>query len=409
MRRLLIPGAALFGGLQLALLNPVIALLLAGIYDASPGEIGLILALMNTTGFASSVLIPAWADRRGEYLLPLFVCGALTLVTAILLALTTSLTVAGIVLVLIAGPAGTWSAMLFAHQRATGGSNEEVIRTRAVFSFAWVAGPPLAAGAIDGFGDRSVLQLIAIVAVANLVLTAGMQREQRRAAASDAGSGRGPEDPPLRRDSPADGPDTPALSVSVPVLVMVLIAMTALQAANAGGVSVLSLLVTQRLGFDATWAGLALGVCAILEIPALLLVGRLTRRFSSLTLLLAGTVLSALYYALVPFSPGVWALLALQLPNALGIAALSGVGLTWFQEVIDRPGMASGTFLNTRRVGAILSGPVIATGGAAGLGYATPFLIFAGLSVLALVGMLLARALEPRAAGDVPPPDAEAA
>lgn len=170
VRRFLLPSAALVGGLQLALLNPVIALLLTALYGASAAETGLILAIMNASGFVAAIVIPAWADRRREYLMPMFLCGALTLATAVLLAVTTSLAVAGIVLVVLAGPAGTWSGLLFAHQRASGGTSEEVIRIRAVFSVAWVAGPPLATGVMTGFGDRMVLVLIAAVAAASLII-----------------------------------------------------------------------------------------------------------------------------------------------------------------------------------------------------------------------------------------------
>lgn len=386
-RAALLPASALVGGLQLALLNPVVGLVLQSLYGASAAQIGLVLALMNATGFLAAIVIPGWADRRGEYLSALLVCGALTLLTAVLLSLTSSLALAAIVLVLLAGPAGTWSALLFAHQRAGGGDNETLIRTRAVFSFAWVAGPPLATGVMTGFGDRWVLVLIAGVALANVLLTLAMQRQGRAAARTEDGA---------NRTEAAPAPSAPALAVRPAVLVSVTLAITALQAANAGSVTAMSLLVSQRLGLDAVWAGTALGLCAVLEIPALLLVGRLTRRFTSLALLIAGTVCSVLYYGAVGFSPSPLLLLALQVPNALGIAALSGVGLTWFQEVIARPGLASGTFMNARRIGAIISGPVIATGGATDLGYTLPYALFAGLSVLALAGILLARAVAGR-------------
>lgn len=168
-------------------------------------------------------------------------------------------------------------------------------------------------------------------------------------------------------------------------LVAVVIALTGLQAANAGAVTTMPLLVTDRLALAAVWAGLALGVCAALEIPALLLVGRLSRRFSSTTLLAAGAVIGAVYYSLVPFASGVVGLLALQIPNALTIATLSGVGLTWLQESIDRPGTSSGLHLNTRRVGSIIAGPILATAAWSTLGYAIPFLVFAGISLFAAV------------------------
>lgn len=80
-------------------------------------------------------------------------------------------------------------------------------------------------------------------------------------------------------------------------------------------VSVMRLFVTETLGSALTWAGIALGVAA------------------------------------------------LQVLNAWFIAAVVGIGFTLFQEIIPRPGLASGLYANTRRLGAIVSGPLIGLGG----------------------------------------------
>ena len=103
------------------------------------------------------------------------------------------------------------------------------------------------------------------------------------------------------------------------------------------------LLVTRALG------------AALLEIPALLLVGRLNRRFSSLALIGTGCVAGIVYYAAMAAGSGPVLLLGLQVLNAVFFAAVGGVGLTLFQQVIARPGLASGLYTNTRRLGAIVS------------------------------------------------------
>ena len=85
------------------------------------------------------------------------------------------------------------------------------------------------------------------------------------------------------------------------------------------------------------------------------------------------------------------ALLAVQLLNAAFVAGVAGVGLTLFQRVVPRPGLASGLFMNTTRIGAILSGALIAVAGLPGLGYPSVFVASAlvtaaggGLVVLAV-------------------------
>lgn len=399
MHRYLIPASALVGGLQLALLNPVIALLLSALFGADPGQVGLVLAIMNASGFLAALVIPAWADRRRDYAGPMILCAALTLATVLSLAATTSLTVAGIVLVVLAGPAGVWSGMLFALQRSEGSSSEQVVRTRAVFSVAWVAGPPLATGVMTGFDDRAVLLLIAAVALGSLALSVAIRRSVRRAAARPDPAGG--EDARGRADGTESGhahgrpgdADDGAAAARRPArrleLVVVVLAITALQAGNAGSVTAMPLLVTEHLRLATVWAGVALGVCAALEAPALLLLGRLTRTIRPTTLLAAGALLAALYYALVPLMASPAALVALQIPNALGIAALTGVGLAWMQEAIDRPGLASGVYLNSRRAGAILTGPLLALAALGASGYGLTFWAFALLAALAALAIRL--------------------
>nr|WP_255719860.1 MFS transporter [Brachybacterium sp. ACRRE] len=402
--RCLIPASALVGGLQLALLNPVIALLLSALFGADPGQVGLVLAIMNASGFLAALVIPAWADRRRDYAGPMILCAALTLATVLSLAATTSLTVAGIVLVVLAGPAGVWSGMLFALQRSEGSSPEQVVRTRAVFSVAWVAGPPLATGVMTGFGDRAVLLLIAADALGSLGLSVAIRTSVRRAAArtepaegegaTGRAGGTGPGHGPAGRGSADDGrADEGVAAARRPgrrlELVVVVLAITALQAGNAGSVTAMPLLVTEHLHLATVWAGVALGVCAALEAPALLLLGRLTRTIRPTTLLAAGALLAALYYALVPLLASPLALVALQIPNALGIAALTGVGLAWMQEAIDRPGLASGVYLNSRRAGAILTGPLLALAALGASGYGLTFWAFALLAAVAALAIRL--------------------
>ncbi|GGL16150.1 hypothetical protein [Mangrovihabitans endophyticus] len=141
---MLIPTGSLLWGLQFAFLNPALALLLVTVYDATPGEIGWALAIYNTGGFAASLIVPAYADRAGDYLRPMLACGVLTLALAAVLATNTSLPFAVLALVVLGGPAGVGSSLLFAHLKHTGAAPRDVVRTRALVSFAWVAGPPLA-------------------------------------------------------------------------------------------------------------------------------------------------------------------------------------------------------------------------------------------------------------------------
>jgi MFS transporter, SET family, sugar efflux transporter len=377
VKRLLVPSAALLWGLQFALLNPALALLLVALFDASAGEVGLVLAVYNASGFVASLVLPAYADRRRDYLRPMLACGLLTLALAGLLAVTTSLPVAVIGLIVLGGPAGVGNSLLFAHLKYSGATPSDVVNTRAIVSFAWVAGPPLATLIIGLFGDRAILLALAAVAVLNVATTTAMLAE--RSAARAAG-----------RPEPDEAPrgDRPMSRMAVALIVA---AFIALQATNSAVVSIMGLFVTRTLELDVIWAGIALGVAAGLEIPALLLTGRLSRRYSSLGLIASGCVVGIAYYVGMALVSGPVLLVALQALNAWFFAVVAGIGLTLFQAVIPRPGLASGLFTNTRRLGAIVSGPIIGLGSSSALGYGGVFAVCAALTASALVLIALVR------------------
>ncbi|GMA22942.1 hypothetical protein GCM10025864_07010 [Luteimicrobium album] len=137
-----------------------------------------------------------------------------------------------------------------------------------------------------------------------------------------------------------------------------------------------------------------------LVIPVL--AGRLTARYSNLTLITASCVLGAGYYLALALAHGPVELVASQVLNAAFFAIVAGIGLTFFQEIIPAPGLASGLFSNVRRVGAVAAGGIVALAGVLG-GYRHVFLVCAALSVLALaivvpIGLLGPRLRRPRRA-----------
>ena len=368
--RLLVASSALSWGLQIAVLSPALALLLVRVYGASASEVGWVLAAYNTSGFVASLVIPVRADRRADYVRPMLGCGLLMLALALVLALTTSLGVVLAALVVLGGPGTVGTTLLFAHVRHAGASPSDVVNTRAVFSVAWVAGPPVAALLVGAFGERAIPAALGAMALLNVATTAVMIRA--RAAAGDASleTRTEPEHSPMRRSA----------------VWLVVAAFVLLQATNATAVAVMALYVTESIGLAVIWAGIALGVAAALEVPALLILARLARRHSSLGLIASGCLAGTAYYAGVALVTAPALLLALQVLNAWFIAAVAGTGLTLFQEIIPRPGLASGLYLNTFRVGSILTGPIIVLGASTPAGYRG---IFAGCAVLTLVSVLV--------------------
>jgi len=364
--------AALAWGLQFAFLNPALALVLTLQLHASTAQVGLVLALYNGSGFIASLVLPAWADRRREYLGLMIGCGACAFVLAVVLALTSSLVVATVALIVVGAPAGVGSSLYFAHLRAAGWGRAAVMNTRAMVSLAWVAGPPLATLLVGTVGPRSLPAAIVALSVIGTITILMMRRAQGGYAERAA------------RTEESDG----ALSrwrVSA-----VVVAFVALQATNAAMSSVMTLFVVKSLHLHAVWGGAALAVAALAEVPALYALGRLSNRFAPATLLAVGSMTGIAFYALMAVVHDPVSLVAVQLLNAWFFATVTGIGLTWFQDIIPRPGLASGLFTNTRRIGSIVAGGVVAVAGTS-FGYPGMFLGCAALSAAGLSIILAVR------------------
>jgi SET family sugar efflux transporter-like MFS transporter len=175
------------------------------------------------------------------------------------------------------------------------------------------------------------------------------------------------------------------------------VAFVAVQATNVVLTSVMTLFVVKSMHLPALWGGIALGVAALAEIPALFALGRLSNRFAPATLLATGSLAGVAFYVVMAFAHDPATLVAAQLLNAWFFSTISGVGLTWFQDIIPRPGLASGLFTNIRRIGAIAAGGLIGIAGTA-VGYTGMFLVCAGLTALALLVILAVRGRRSRRA-----------
>jgi SET family sugar efflux transporter-like MFS transporter len=381
VRRVLVPSSALLSGLQFALLNPALALLLVVVFGASAADVGWVLAAYNASGFVASLLLPMYADRREDYLGPMLACGVLGVAMALLLLSTPSLPIVVLGLVTIGAPAGVGISLLFAHLNFSGARPADVVNTRAVVSFAWVVGPPLAALLVGWAGNRALLLALVAVAVLNVAATAGLLGMRRRA----------------RRDPVDEAVQVVATgrTMSRSGVTLVIVAFIALQATNSAVVAIMALYVTKSLGLDVIWAGLSLGVAAALEIPALLVLARLDDRFSSLALIGGGCLAGIAYYAVMVVVSGPALLLVVQVLNAWFFATIAGVGITLFQQVVPRPGLATGLYTNTRRLGAILSGPIIALGSLTLHSYAGVFVVCATMTLAAAALLAVAARSQP--------------
>lgn len=266
---------------------------------------------------------------------------------------------------------GALLPQLFAYGRQVSRGPSMVVSVlRTLLSVAWVAGPPVAAllvaktGWVGLFASTAILQL-AVAALA-LALPVPPARTEEEAAEEEEAAG------------PARGN-----------MVVVSAAFLFLQGAVALAVSGLPLFITTELRGTAGDAGLAMGLCAALEIPMMLWFGSLANRMSQHRLVVIGAAISLSYHGLMLFTDSVWHVMAAQVLHATVISLIMGVGITYFQSLDPgRPGHATTMFSNTQIVGGMVAGALL--GVSQGLGFRWVYGFSLAMCVCGLVLLLVA-------------------
>jgi SET family sugar efflux transporter-like MFS transporter len=367
-------------GISTAVVLPFLSLFLSTAVHAGPVQVTVFLIVAPLAGVVASTLVGRLSDRRairralliGASVAGLISAGLTTFLRDYWLLLALTITATAL--------AGVLFPQMFAYARqvlageGAGRVAMGISTMRTVFSLAWVAGPPLGALVLDVGGFASVYGVAAAMyAVAALVAIVWL--DEIGAPAAPPAS---PDDEPI--------PDVAgAPEASRWTLLLTAAAFTMLQCPLTLGVQALPLFIDVDLGGRISDAGLILGLCAALEIPLMLGLGALTSRIRLRLLVLAGAGCGVTYYALAAATSGVWLLAAAQIVNAAFIAAVSGLGISYMQDMLPRqPGRATTLFTNSFPIGAMLSGPLF--GLAQHFGYRLAY----GLgTVLCAVGLLV--------------------
>ncbi|SBT43298.1 sugar efflux transporter [Micromonospora auratinigra] len=366
-------------GTSSAVVMPFLSLFLSTEVHADPLRVTVFLVVAPLAGVTVATLVGRLSDRRpirrrlliGAALAGAAGCGVTAFVRDywILLALAATATALATTLF----PQSFAYARQLLERDRSDRAAMGISTLRTVFSLAWVAGPPLSAFLLHTGGFRLVYGTAALMyAVAALVVTG-------RLAEVTAPPVTAPDD-----SAPGGG------EVSRWTLALTVAAFTLLQCPLTLGVQALPLLIGRELGGDPSDAGVVLGLCAALEIPLMLGLGALTTRVRLRALVLLGAACGAAYYTLAAWAPHVWVLGLAQVGNAFFIAAVSGLGISYVQELLPgRPGRATTLFTNTFPIGAMLAGPLL--GLSARLGYRLAYGTGAVLCAAGLVVLLVAR------------------
>jgi MFS transporter, SET family, sugar efflux transporter len=376
-------------GLSVSMSYPFLTLFLTDTVHADPVHVTIYLVVGPVAGIVFTQLIARRSDRRPARRRLLIGAGIAGVAAMSLNAFVRDYWLLLGVAVTLTAVAGSMMSQGFAYaQTVLAGSDRAAMTTsmlRALFSLAWVAGPPIAA-LIQSTAGFSALYLAAAgtYAVA-LIVTLAMLPEPADSARSLAA---GPSGTPGTPGTP--GTRLVRSDPPVRLIACTIAAFTLLQGAARVGTQMLPLFLRADLHSGVRQAGLMLGLCAGLEIPLMMTFGAVSTRLTSRRLILLGALCSGAYLLLVSGATHTWMLFAGQIVNATSIAAIQGLGVSYVNDLMPgRPGQASALYGNSFAAGTILSAPLIA--GAQGLGYRAAYLIAAGICLAGFLLMAIGR------------------
>ena len=170
-----------------------------------------------------------------------------------------------------------------------------------------------------------------------------------------------------------------------PAVRALFIASTLMWTCNSMYLINMPLYITRELGLDEKLAGILMGTAAAIEIPFMLLAGYYTARFGKRPMMLLAVLSGAFFYTGLVTLTDQYALIGLQLFNAIFIGIVAGIGMSYFQDLMPgRAGVATTLFANSIRTGSIMAGAIA--------GVVAEVWSFHGVFMVALVLALVALA-----------------
>ena len=195
---------------------------------------------------------------------------------------------------------------------------------RSVLSAGWIIGPPAGFFLLAHTGFKLMYTCVAVLLLVAALLSRWFVPAlpaPPKPTAEDIGNSHAPG---LRR-----------VLATVPRPTWLLLgSTTAVNVADQMYLIAIALYVTKNLHLSAALVGLMAGICAALEIPLMIIVGRIADRIGKLRIMTGAAVLAAIFFCLLPAAGSAPVLIALQLPNAVWTAAIMGIPMVIVQQEV---------------------------------------------------------------------------
>jgi MFS transporter, SET family, sugar efflux transporter len=371
-----------------ALTSPFLSLFLSGTLHADPVHSAVFLFATPLSGVLAATVIGRLSDRPAmRRRLLLFAAGSGCVGYGLFAIFRDYWVLLGLSVTLVA-ISGSMFPQVFAFGRQLidqDGSSRgpaAISSLRMLVSLSWVAGPPVAAillGVIDFSGVFAVTA--AGYALAAVIVIAWLAEPAATVVPAAAAV------PATVVPAPASGGGTSALFAAL--------GFTLMQSAAGLGMLALPLFLSVDLHSGVRQAGVIVGTCAALEIPLMVLFGALAARVRLRLLVLLGGGFGVGYYVVVSFTVSSWQVGAAQLLNACFISAVTGLGISYFQDLLPGyPGRATTMFTNTNRISAMVAGPIF--GVVQHFGYRLAYGFGAGLCSTGLLVLVVSQCVVDR-------------
>lgn len=345
--RILFIGVALFNGLSISLVMPLMGLFLIDDVGASPLQMGTFLAIQMAAGVIVATRVAKWSDRGLSRKKIIIVGQQFLTATLIVFALSNNYwVVLAAAVFLMSGSAPAMSQIYslgreYCDQNGIKDTEVFISSMRAGFAVAFVIGPPVAFLVKAGFGF-SLTFVIAMVMAQVLALITWWLPEKRTSSDSHQETSTGQDW--FRNTS----------------IVLLLSSFLFAFMANTLFITAIPLYLTKELLFADQWAGYLLGFAALLEIPLMIFAGMWGARLGYRRVLLLGMGSGLmLFIGMLTFTQ-LPVLMSLQIFNALFVATTQTLGMLLMQKMMrNQLGLANTLFSNVFISAMLLSNVLI--------------------------------------------------
>lgn len=385
-------------GLALSVFITTTSLFLADAVRVGPMLIGLYFAGCAVAGIGVSLAAGRLSDRLSDRRVALAATALAGVVGAVAFAVVRNYAAVFVTGAVLLSLSGAYLPQLFAYVKEFAESAGREVTpfssaVRSVVSAGWIVGPPIGFFLLAHVGFGAMYLSTAIL----YLVAALLGRWFLPALPAPPG--------PAAEDTDTDTADSrmPGLRrviASVSRRTWFLLgAVTAVNVADQMYLIVIALYVTKDLHLSAALVGLMAGICAALEIPLMITVGRFADRIGKLRVVAAAVVLAVVFFCLLPVAGSTAVLIALQLPNAMWTAVIMNLPMVVVQqEIPGGAGTVSALYSSVFPLAQLLAGGITGVV-AAQTGYRDVFWICAALCVLAAVFLLCRTASRPRQTG----------